>query len=222
MNPVSLLTLTGSALRCPAFSTPQLARFTAQSPRATEDRLYPLVVEGLLVRRKVLVNPPIPLEESITEFPWPEGFGSSRPNFGKLSTFLRTRKSLPARQLTVVWATRKTADIFGGAVPEINPAQLAHCLRVTEIFLNVARKECHRSSHWLGEHVLAARGLSVGSYVPDAAFVERRSGALRIVRAFEYGGQYGTERLEQIWRSCYAASNNSDTTTVSTSSSSTI
>jgi hypothetical protein len=194
MNPSSWAALSGLALRFPVATVSQLARFLDMEPRAVQDVMKALAAEGRVVRRRALVNPPQPLGIKVADFPRPYGERPSRPNFGKLSTLLHSREPEPAEELTIIWATTKAAAMFGGASPDIDLAQLAHDLQGIEIFLSVycsggalrrLARGVDESPTWLGEHVLRARVLSIGKYIPDAAHVATEGGVRKIVRAFE-------------------------------------
>lgn len=97
--------------------------------------------------------------------------------------------SAPVRRLTVVHATQKAANFYGGRGGEVRkPLQISHDLLVAAVY--------HRyrvPDNWVGE------GVTIGAYRPDAVLVERGD----VARVIEIGGLYPAERIRRMVIACH-------------------
>jgi len=117
----------------------------------------------------------------------------SEPDFSRLSQQLHRRAMVPAEIVPVVYATSKSNSLFGeGTLPKVKPTQMTHDLHVAEIFLTY-RAAGLRSSEWVGEDQFPYSWPI--QQRPDAILVDRRG---VVIRAIEYGGDYSTERLDEL------------------------
>jgi hypothetical protein len=149
---------------------------------------------GLIRRRRVLVNLPKPLLAPVATFEFEPGRECIAPDFRALSRLLKARLPEPAAELFIVFANGMTEDLNGGVAAHIKPLQLHNDVQATEAL--IARGI---PPGWRSEAFLARHGLSIGDFIPDAALVENG----KIVRAFEYGGFYVSDRVEAMLRACW-------------------
>lgn len=98
--------------------------------------------------------------------------------------------------LTVVTATRKLRNIFGGS-PRIrfrSMAQIPHDLAVATVCLKLRREDPQAFEHWLIEDELEAPGFREAQ--PDAAIVREQT----IQRVIEFASCYQAEKFEKLDR----------------------
>lgn len=175
-----------------AMSLDQVARAWWSDTRWGRSRakktLVELVDHDLVHVQRVLSRPSEQLSQPLTI--WRPG--DIEPAFDDLAHLLHRRARRCAKMVPVVFAARRTVDIFGsGAVPTIKLTQMTHDLQVTEVFLHYWRRGNVKS--WVSEDNLP----------PDWPIRQRPDALLRdakgvIVHAVEYGGDYPVERLVKL------------------------
>jgi hypothetical protein len=164
----------------------RVARPDDLASRRAIDRMCDL---GLLQRASASIRVrPAPSEPLVT---WQPGVPFPLTP-GQVEYRLRKAwESAPVRRLTVVYATQKAANLYGGRGGEIRkPLQISHDLLTAAVFYR------YRNIHeWVGE------GVMVGDYRPDAALV----GQGNIARVIEIGGLYPAERIRRMVLACHEA-----------------
>lgn len=148
-----------------------------------------------LIPVTVLARPLLELSGPI--FAWAPG--DAEPDYSLLEVWCRERWDCPAVQTEVVVAGRRAFDVFGGSTPGDvkNACQTTHDLHVGEIFLRYRDGGLNWRERWVGEDAVSARW--GWTKVPDAVLCDA---AGRPVRAVDFGGAYGDERLRDFHAAC--------------------
>ena len=150
--------------------------------------LLELAIEDLLRVRRVLSRPIRRLAEPLAAW----HVGSQTPDFASLVRLLHRRAMVPAKMLSVVFATEKSFALFSShRVATIKLTQMTHDLHVSEVFLHY--RDHGLAEAWLSEDQLPADWPMRER--PDAVLLNWRK---TIVHAIEYGGDYPIERLLEL------------------------
>lgn len=123
------------------------------------------------------------------------GPGLSQANPAVLSKESTRRWDLPIRRASVVIASERARQIFGGLPRRSFHAlhSLNHCLGVSQMYLELLRNRPDLVSRWIGEHEFDAPAFREAQ--PDA-LIASPSGEPE--RAFEFGAAYSTTRYQRL------------------------
>ena len=137
------------------------------------------------------------LELSAPIFEWAPG--DPEPAFTLLENRCQERWECPAVQTEVVVAGRRALEVFGGSTPGDvkNACQTTHDLHLAEIFLRYREAGLNWREQWVGEDMIAARW--EWKKLPDAVLCNKGGNP---VRAVDFGGAYGDERLRDFHVMC--------------------
>ena len=128
--------------------------------------------------------------------------GTPPPNYGALVwQFEKRLRALKPQVVTVYWATRRAADMFGGTAPRLgHGGQFEHDLGLTEVYLARARHDLDSVACWIGEDLLRQRFSGpLLRRVPDAAI----SGPDGTITTFiEFCRQYPVKKLKGFHAHC--------------------
>lgn len=218
---ILLVTLLTNAVRY--FTIRQVARLLnlVDNPDAVSGILSRLQSRGLIGTCTVMSPPPVALEEPL--LCWGV-FDHESPNLKKLSRRLMVRELPDVRRIKCVFATKRTAHIFGGVAPDLSkPHQIGHDLQVSELVVNDRIDLRMWKTVWLpgdleipgytdspiiddyllhqlkGEDWLLANGFRRDRYLPDLAMIHSPGVIMTVV---EYGGRYDPDRLLCIHNAC--------------------
>jgi len=169
------------------------ARYWETSPQYARRRLRRLQAAGLLQAASVLAHPLLALREAL--YTWdPE---TPDPQFESLRYRLQSRWTEPPTSTTVFLATKKAVHIFGGLGGVFSqPLQATHDIHVSALFVRFA-STADGSLSWQSEDAL--RQQTKRGKTPDAILVDCQQ---RPVRAIEFGGSYGRQRLRAFHLAC--------------------
>ncbi len=169
------------------------ARYWETSPQYARRRLRRLQQADLIQVFSVLAHPLLSLEDPV--FVWnPE---VADPHFGKLRYQLQSRWTKAATSTTVFLATKKAVHIFGGHGGVFSqPFQATHDIHVTALYVRHVLAD-DGSLSWQSEDAL--RRQTKHGKTPDAILLNHLQ---QPVRAIEFGGSYGQERVRAFHRAC--------------------
>lgn len=128
--------------------------------------------------------------------------GDPPPDLGTVAYRLQGRGQGRAVQTIAAFvATGRAARLLGGHRDGTlkNAVQATHDLGLAEVYLHYRTHRPELLASWRGEDLIAADRR--GEKLPDALLVDTRG---RPLRAVEYGGTYGRDRLEAFHRDCAA------------------
>ncbi len=162
-------------------------------------RLDALATAGMLSRHEVFAHQLLALEQLVLA--WRPGQPQPTENeLGAAAYRLKTRwpDESPAR--TVVYtATRKLANRIGGFNGHMpHRDQVSHDLHVTQLYLQLLRREPETARRWRGEE-LGKTDQGYGEKLPDAVLMDE---AGRPYLAIEFGGRYSKGRVRDFCRHC--------------------
>lgn len=167
--------------------------------RQARSRLDALCANELLHRHNVYALPMQPLATPLLVWrpdqPLPTG-----ELLGSIAYHLQTRwPHDPPKRTAVITATRRLANRIGGFAGGVSYAeQVTHDLHVTQLYLDLLRREPGRAARWRSEELLKSRQAH-GEKLPDAVLV---NGNGRMNWAIEFGGRYSKRRLQELVDHC--------------------
>ena len=124
--------------------------------------------------------------------------GNEEPKFGPVAYRLQKRWTKPLKLTTVLLASRKAANRFGGFGGKFkHRTQLTHDVHLAEIYLGYLKADGSIAERWLGEEI--AEKAKPADKLPDATLVNGDGTANLIV---EFGGSYDRRRVEKFHRFC--------------------
>lgn len=161
---------------------------------AAHHRISTLQKMGLLERHRVNIHPLLQMEKP--EASWSPG--KPRPDLGAVAYRLRSRWTRSLELTTVVIASKKAANAFGGFGGKFkHRTQLTHDTHVTELYLRRVAMDATVRESWTGEEILGQDIL--GEKVPDA-LLRNNDGQADLV--IDFGGSYDKRRVQQFHSYC--------------------
>jgi hypothetical protein len=159
-------------------------------------RLCRLASAGLVVKRRVLARPLPQLTRSIVT--WQPG--EPAPAFGPIAWKLQNRWKCGPRITTIIMASRRTANLFGGRARGRlkHSFQVTHDLGVTAMYLHLLQSQPDQAAQWIGEDLLSP--FRRRTMLPDAVLADHPAERPRL--ALEFGGAYDKRRLVRFHRHC--------------------
>lgn len=168
---------------------------TSHAEENARDRLGSLRRAGFVDCRTVMTHPELPVAAPV--FRWRPG--EDPPNLGAVAYRLRARWTSHPVAISLVYATRKSLNLFGGYIADRPPrrTEVAHDIHLSAVYLWHRANAPGDADRWESEHELHAAGGGRNERLPDARIRDDRQGrgGGRIV---EFGGAYPKAKLEEF------------------------
>ena len=167
---------------------------TSRAKTTAQSRFRKLESAGWLTRKRVNIHPMLPLKKPVVV--WSPG--DAEEDFGPVAYRLQKRWTQSLKLTTVLLASRKAANHFGGFGGKFkHRTQLTHDVHLAEVYLRYLRADGSIAKRWQGEEI--AEKDDPADKLPDATIVDVDGVANLIV---EFGGSYDRRRVEKFHRFC--------------------
>lgn len=201
-NPVvrEILVALTHAIRLLTLPQAHRAWWAHTTPQAARAKLRMLVAAELLVERRFLIHPELPLLEPVLR--WKPG--QPTPEFGAVSYRLRKRWTQSVAPTVCYLATKKAARLYGGFSGGSrrdgllrHPFQATHDVHVSALYLRLLKSEPETAKRWIPEEKLELQ--NHGGKLFDAVIANASGEPERVT---EFGGSYRVRRVRIIHGEC--------------------